>query len=344
MKRRTAWMAGAIVATSGAAWGFAGCSSSGSGVTEGVDRGGGADATGTVVPDTGAGDSAPASDASPRDASGDTGPQDAGPPHVTGMAIVSQHDGGALAATPGDALPLKVVFTFSDGTTEDLPAGTNVSWISPSTVTAQDPYDAGPSSVLPDAGAQPTAFFIANPYRPERSDYPGVLFVITSGAAGDAGVQVTAQLADGGTIGATVAIGEAPAGDPDAGGQLFSAILVCRGCHGANADGTPPVLGPDGGVFLVDGGPVYNLGGGQFPYPAPGLSNVTPEGGSPYLAADPAWSAALLGMAAQGDIDNYGVALRKPMPDWLETSTGAGTQLTGKDFADIYAWLRTQTQ
>ncbi len=112
-------------------------------------------------------------------------------------------------------------------------------------------------------------------------------------------------------------------------------------CHGAQAEGSPPVM-VDGGIFLVDGGPIYSLFGGQYPYPAPGLNATTPEGGSPNVAADPAWNAALLGMAAQGDMDNNGVALRQPMPDWLGRLNASAQPLSGKDFADIYAWLKTQ--
>ena len=124
-------------------------------------------------------DSAPAADAA------DAG--DAASAVVTGMAIVTSN-GVKLAAAPGSALPLEVVFTMSDGTTQPLPAGTQVTWTSPVTITAQDPNDAGPNSVLPDAGAQPTAFYVANPYRPDRTNYPGLLFVISEGSAADAGV------------------------------------------------------------------------------------------------------------------------------------------------------------
>jgi hypothetical protein len=72
------------------------------------------------------------------------------------------------------------------------------------------------------------------------------------------------------------------------------------------------------------------------------LNDVTTEAG-PNVAADPAWNAALLGMAIQADIDNAGVALRPPMPDFFQATTDdAGTTLRAQDFADIYAWLKTQ--
>ncbi len=83
--------------------------------------------------------------------------------------------------------------------------------------------------------------------------------------------------------------------------------------------------------------------GELFPYPAPPLNNTTTEG-SPNLAADPAWSAGLLGMAAQADMDNGGVALRIPMPVFFTAPDGTdGGVLGAQDFADIYAWLKTQT-
>jgi hypothetical protein len=100
--------------------------------------------------------------------------------------------------------------------------------------------------------------------------------------------------------------------------------------------GSPPV---DGGKS-----PQYKLpstGGSLYPYPAPGL-NDAPDSGN--LATDPTWSAGLLGMAAQADMDNHGVALRAPMPTFFMASdgTGSGKTLGAQDFADIYAWLATQ--
>jgi hypothetical protein len=77
-----------------------------------------------------------------------------------------------------------------------------------------------------------------------------------------------------------------------------------------------------------------------YAYPAPGI-NAEPGN----LASDPSWNAALLALAARADIDNRGVALRLPMPDWLASPDPAtGHLLTTQDFADIYAFLKTQTQ
>jgi hypothetical protein len=48
-------------------------------------------------------------------------------------------------------------------------------------------------------------------------------------------------------------------------------------------------------------------------------------------------------MAAHADIDNNGVALRIPMPEFFDGKDGLGGTLGAQDFADIYAWLKTQT-
>ena len=276
----------------------------------------------------------------PVDATADTSPSiDAAPevgPSVTGMKIVTA-SGAPLQAAAGDAVPLKVVLTLSDGTTEALPAGSQVTWIAPTTVVAEDPDDAGPNGILPATGAQPTAFFVQNPFRPERTDYPGTLFVVDPGTGATGALTVTASVGDAGTVSATLTISPTPEGDPDAGANLFQTVLRCAECHGQTGAGSPPTPGPDGSVE-------YQLQGMTYPYPAPGLNDTSPEGGSPNLAADPAWSAALLGMAAQADMDNNGVALRKPMPDELGKKNADGGAVSAEDFAHIYAFLKKQTQ
>ena len=312
-------LAGVTVATA-----VASCSSS-SNKAAGSDSGAPLDATQ---------DTSLATDGPAPEAAADSG-NDA-PATVTGMEIVTA-SGAPLQAAAGDAIPLKVVLTLSDGTTEPLPMGTQVTWTQPGTVVAQDPNDAGPNGILPAPGAQPTGIFVQNPFRPERTDYTGTLFVIDPGTGSTGMLTVTASVADAGSVSATFTISPTPAGDPDAGANLFHNVLNCAGCHGETAAGSPP---EDGGP---DGSPVYLLQGNPYPYPAPGLNNTSP-GGSPNLAADPAWNAALLGMAAQADMDNQGVSLRKPMPDWLGKKGVDGGVLSAQDFAHIYAWLKTQTQ
>ncbi|HEX4453965.1 MAG TPA: c-type cytochrome [Kofleriaceae bacterium] len=106
-------------------------------------------------------------------------------------------------------------------------------------------------------------------------------------------------------------------------GAVFAA--GCATCHGVMAAGT---MANADGSFTVDGG--------TYAYPAPGLDT---EMGN--LASDPDWNAALLAVAARNDMDNGGLELRAPMPDWFaDTSTGA--LLSTQDFADIYAYLVTQ--
>jgi mono/diheme cytochrome c family protein len=319
---------------------FAACSSSSSNGSPTGNDAGTLDATAgdtsvendaPATPDSPAGEDAPAtSDAPTNDA----------PPTVTGMKIVTV-SGAPLQANAGDAIPLQVVLTLSNGTTEPLPAGTQVTWTAPSTVVAQDPDDAGDNSTLPALDAQATAMFVQNPFRPERADYTGTLFVLDPGAldAGSTGtLTVTALVGDAGSLSATVAVSPTPAGDPDAGANLYLKVLNCAGCHGATGAGSPPA---DAGA---DASLVYVLQGTAYPYPAIGLNNTSP-GGSPNVAADPGWSAALLGMAAQADIDNNGVALRRPMPDWLGKKKGGdGGVVSAQDFAHIYAFLKTQTQ
>ncbi len=209
---------------------------------------------------------------------------------MTGMAIVTA-SGAPLTAAAGDAIPLEVVLTLSNGKTAPLPMGTEVTWTQRQTIVAQDPNDAGPSGILPTFGADPTGIFVQNPFSPDRTDYAGTLFVIDPGTGSTGTLTVTASVADAG-LSASFTVSPTPAGDPDAGADLFQNRLNCAGCHGPTGGGSPPSAGPDGGN-------VYVLQGTAYPYPAPGLNNTSP-GGSPNLAADPGWNAALLGMAARG--------------------------------------------
>ncbi len=336
---RASWIALGLAGTA-AISAFAACSSSSSnGSPTGNDAGTPLDAT----VDTSVENDAPATSDSPAvedaPAASDSSANDA-PPTVTGMKIVAV-SGAPLQASAGDAIPLQVVLTLSDGTTQPLPAGTQVNWTAPGTVVAEDPNDAGDNSILPAPDAQATAMFVQNPFRPERADYTGTLFVLDPGTpdAGSTGtITVTASVGDAGSLSASITVSPTPAGDPDAGANLYQKVLNCAGCHGATGAGSPPAdAGPDSG-------PVYVLQGTPYLYPALGLNNASP-GGSPNLAADPGWNAALLAMAAQADVDNNGVALRRPMPDWLgKKKNGDGGTVNAQDFAHIYAFLKTQTQ
>jgi hypothetical protein len=257
-------------------------------------------------------------------------------PTVVGLTIASA-TGAPLQGAPGDAIPLVVLLSLSNGTTAPAPSG-QVTWLVPVTVSAQDPYDAG-ASPLPEPGAQPTAFFVRNDYRVDNPA-PGVLYVTDPGTVSNATITVKASFPDAGEASATIAILPALVGNAANGAALFLHGPECGICHGATGGGSPQAVFEDGGPELIDSGPAYSISGQLYPYPAPGL-NDAPDSGN--LATDPAWNAALLGMAAQSAMDNHGVALRPPMPDWFGGTNATGGTLSGQDFADIYAWLKTQT-
>ena len=306
--------------------------------------GGGGAANVTDAAGDSAADSGGAADASLQDSrldeARDGGASD-GSPAAQAMKIVTTQ-GGLLRGSPGDALNLQVVFLLPDGGTVAVPA-MRTSWLAPETVVAQDPNNAGPNSILPEAGVKATAFFVNNEYSGQYG--PGALFIVDRGGASDAGVTVTASVSDAGQVSAWVSISPAvDGGDPTRGQNLFQNVLLadnlaCADCHGTTAAGSPPI---DGG----EAGAMYQLpksNGNLYMYPAPALNNTSSDAG-PNLAADPTWNDGLLGMAIQADIDNHGVALRGPMPDFFQARTNdAGAPLNSQDFADIYAWLRTQT-
>jgi mono/diheme cytochrome c family protein len=298
------------------------------------------DTAGVGSMDGGGQDSAASSDASGQgdtartDGAATDGGSDGGHPTVTGLAIATV-SGMPLHAAAGDTVALKVVKMLSDGTTADLPAGTTVRWTAPTTLVARNPDDAGSTGGLPASGAVPTGVFVDNPYRSDHSSYSGVLFVLDPGTAPNGMLTVTASVADAGAVSASIGVDPTPPGDPDSGANLYGSLINCAMCHGATGGGSPPTTEADGSVDYV-------LMGGAYPYPAPALNDTSP-GGMPALAADPGWNAALLGFACASNVDNQGVALRAPMPDITQT-TLAGHSVGAKEFADIYAFLKTQTQ
>jgi hypothetical protein len=245
---------------------------------------------------------------------------DAGP-----VLLVTTADSTPTPFVPGAAISLTVVIANADGTTTPLPAGTNVTWTTPPTVVAADPNDAG-GAALPSLS--PLAFFVTNPFRTDRSDYAGVLFVVQQGNTDNPNVTVTATVDGFGTTTTYVPIRAPLIGDPDAGAAAYVA-LKCSNCHGATGAGSP----------MNDAG-TFTLQGGTYAFPAPPLNACAGncaygDGGG--AATDPGWNGALFGLAAQASIDNSGVALRSPMPDLLGSSSA-------QQFADIYAFMRTQTQ
>lgn len=120
-----------------------------------------------------------------------------------------------------------------------------------------------------------------------------------------------------------IPVGPTPVGDPSHGATVFAA--ACATCHGDAGEGTP-----------ANGDGRFTLEGAIYDYPAPGL-NAAPDN----LAEDMDWDVPLFAMASRGDLDDGAIVLRRPMPDWLATPV-SGHLLTTQDFADMYAFLKTQ--
>lgn len=248
----------------------------------------------------------------------------AGSSGSSALAIVA--GSGSVQGAAGDALVLKV----TNGA-NDLPSGATVTWSGVPTVTALDPSSTA-ASPLPPAGDAPTAAFITNPGRPDvTADLADVLFILDPGAKAGAELSLTATVTGTvtGAVTVSVPVGATPTGDATRGAATYGEDGAnCASCHGATGHGTD--AGPDG---------LFTYNNATYAYPAPGLNA---EDGN--LASDPAWNAALLALAARSDVDNGGVTLRKPMPNWFAKANPAtGQPLTTQDFADIYAFLKTQS-
>jgi mono/diheme cytochrome c family protein len=251
----------------------------------------------------------------------------------TQLEIVTA-SGSPLQAVAGDGVKLKVVQSTSGGSTEDLPAGATVTWTSPATITAL-PFDSTAPSPLPLPGAEPTAVWIDNAGRPDdAAALADVLFILDASKQEHPSITVTATVSGvtpGGPVSATIAVSPTPAGDAGRGATVYGATGAdCAQCHGATGHGSPAT--PPSSM-------TYMLGGASYGYPAPGI-NAEPGN----LASDPAWSAELLAFSARADVDNGGLTLRSPMPAWIVTPDPAtGELLSTQDFADMYAFLQTQT-
>jgi hypothetical protein len=256
----------------------------------------------------------------------------AAPPAPPQLQIVTV-SGAPLQAVAGDAVALKVVVVDAEGTATDLPSGATVAWTLPEPVTALPP-DSTASSPLPLTTNQPTAAWISNPGRTDLpTNLSNVLFTLDPGTGQNGVVQVTAVVSGAtpsGTVTGNVGVDPAPAGDWTRGATLYGSTGAnCAECHGATGHGSPE--GPDATTFTI--------AGGTYDFPAPGL-NAEPGN----AAGDPAWNAALFAFAARSDVDNGGITLRYPMPDWLvKTNPATGKVLSTQDLADIFAFLKTQT-
>jgi hypothetical protein len=244
----------------------------------------------------------------------------------SGELAIATASGSIEGVVAGDALALKLT---KGG--DALPSGATVTWSGVPTVTALDPSSTA-ASPLPTPGDAPTAVFVTNPGRPDVTpELADQLFILDPGTKAGGELTLTATVAGSVTGTATVSIpvGAMPAGDATRGATIYGTNGVqCSYCHGATAHGTD--AGP-GGMYTYDNG--------TYSYPAPGLNA---ESGN--LGSDPTWNAALLAMASRTDMDNGGLTLRLPMPTWLATPNPAtGQPLSAQDYADIYAFLMTQT-
>lgn len=245
--------------------------------------------------------------------------------------------GAPLSTVAGDALALKVALRLSDGSTQPLPSSATVTWTAPAVVSALAPDDSTDPSPIPAPEAPPTVAWIGDSYRPDpASDLEGVLFVLDPGTLQNATVQVSASVSGVAmqtsvtTVTAEVGVGPTPAGDWMRGQGLYGAAGAnCAECHGATGHGSPGA--PEAST--------YTMAGATYVFPAPGI-NAEPGN----TAGNPAWNPALFAVAARADMNNGGIALRYPMPDWLTTPNPAtGEPLSTQDLADIYAFLKTQT-
>lgn len=243
--------------------------------------------------------------------------------------------GGPLVAIAGDALALKVVQVSTDGSVSDLPPSAQVTWTSPDVFSAYPPNTQAPDIVSLAAsspGAPPTAAWIDNAARTDHgADMASVLFVVDPGTLQNAALRVSATVSGVGRDGdveAAISVSPTPLGDWTRGKALYGASGAnCAQCHGVSGHGST-------------GTAPYVMDGQGYEYPAPGI-NAEPGN----LASDPSWNSALFAFAARADVDNHGVALRVPMPDWLAMpNPTSGQPLTTQDFADIYAFLKTETQ
>ena len=231
---------------------------------------------------------------------------------VAGHRIVSA-DGSPLTAVVGDAKRLAVVQVMSDGTTAPLSATTRVTWSGPPVLKALPTGSQPTSSILPEFGRSATAMWVQNPDHFTDDELAGVLWVLDGGTDPQPTVAVKASLSPSdptGDVTANIGIGPMPAGDVGLGRATYGAN--CASCHGATGQGTT-----------------------EFP----GLNN-TPD----HVAGDPSWNGSLLAMSARSDMDDLGVSLDPSMPKWLIRPSSTGQLLSPSDFADIYAFLKTQTQ
>ena len=249
---------------------------------------------------------------------------------VTGYQIVDDSGATPSAVNPGDVLQLRVVQVKTNGKSEPLSDDAHVVWSGAPAVAALPPGSTAEAG-LPAPGAAATAVFLTNPGRPEHRSLQGALTILDPGTTTHT-LTVTATVTGGPVAGAptaTVTVGPVLQGDATRGAALYGGDgASCNRCHGATGQGTPVGTG---GKYVIDGT--------NYDFPAPGL-NAKPD----HVAADPAWNAAVLAWAIRVDVDDGAVTQRYPMPDYASLPVPPSNKpLTTQDIADIYAFLKTQT-
>jgi mono/diheme cytochrome c family protein len=252
---------------------------------------------------------------------------------VTGYQLVLA-SGATPSVNAGDSVRVTVAARLSDNSIAPLSGNATVTWSANAPLVTAVSATPGAHGDLPAFGAAVTAVFISNPLRTDRpNDLGNELFFLDPGTAASPTFVLTGTLSGvtpAGTASLTFNVGPALVGNATNGAILYGAQGAnCLECHGATGAGSP--LASDG---------KYHYGGGAYDYPAQGLNAM-----AGHVAADASWNAALLAMSDRADMDNKGVESRAPMPDYLSTKPAGSQQvLTTQDYADIYAWLKTQTQ
>lgn len=215
----------------------------------------------------------------------------------------------------GDVFTLEVRKLLEDGTTTALPTNVTVAWKAPTTVFPVASESDAVAGVLPATSSAPTGVFI-----------DGMLYILGDPQRSGT-LTVSAQVAGptGSLATASIAIAPMPVGNAVRGGSTYAAN--CATCHGVAGEG----------ILVPDDAASASMASGNPWLPAPGLNAA-----ADHVAAEPTWSAAMLALAARADVDDEGVRLCAPMPNWMTKPGESGEKLTTQDFADMWAWLKTQ--